>query len=128
MSQAPYLLVGLFLVVGCSQNRPSETTISDEVARTVAESCGPELTTHQILRIVKDAMAVTGEKPSSLDADYRLSIGTRGCDYVAIGINLPETTPVEFVMTLDRSGKIKSWPWCCVADEIPTAVTDQDGH
>jgi hypothetical protein len=118
----------LFLVVGCSQNRPSETVICDEV-RTAAECCGPELTTDQILRIVKDAIAVTGDKPSSLDADYRLSIGTRGCDYVVIGIQLPETTPVEFVITLDRTGKIKSWPWCCVSEfEIPTAVTDQDGQ
>lgn len=76
--------------------------------------CGPQLTETQLRDIVRQAIRVTGGNPTNLEDEYRLSIHSSGCDYIVVGVRQPETVAQEFAITIERSGRVKSWPWCCV--------------
>jgi hypothetical protein len=86
----------------------------DEANGSHAEICGPPLAYFEVIAIAKRAITAIGGSASDLEREYRITITANGCDYDVLGVRLPETIPQEFFMTIDRSGKIKSWPWCCV--------------
>lgn len=77
-------------------------------------TCGMPLAYFEIIAIVKGGIRAVGGDPSELEKEYLITVRPNGCDYDVLGIRVPETIPQEFFMTIDRSGRIKSWPWCCV--------------
>lgn len=90
-------------------------------------SCGPRLTETQIRDIVRRAIRITGGDPANLEEEYRLAIHPSGCDYIVIGVRQPETIAQEFTITIDPSGRVKSWPWCCVP-EFEIGPLGDEGH
>jgi hypothetical protein len=90
------------------------------------DSCGPPLPEAQIVGIVHRAIRITGGDPTKLEEEYQLSIHPSGCDYIVIGVRQPETIAQEFAITIDRSGRVKSWPWCCVPEFEVGPLQDAD--
>lgn len=100
------LTVFLFVMsglTGCRAHLPSEEN-SPEI-------CDGELAQLELIEIAKAAVRVTGGDADLFAQNYEVEILTSGCDYLVSAIS--RTTTNHFTLVVDRSGKIKSWPWCC---------------
>lgn len=97
-------------VLGCPH--PTVVTSSTEVAKMVSE-CGSALTGAEVIVIVEEAVRASGGDPSTLGTDYQTTIRSDNCDYVFTAIPIGLAAVEGFSMWIDRSGKVKSFPWCC---------------
>lgn len=73
--------------------------------------CEPGLSWEQLVDILKSAVEVAGGNPRHLSTEYELSIIEQDCDYLVSAVSHSSTN--HFALLIERSGKIKSWPWCC---------------
>jgi hypothetical protein len=86
-------------------------------------ACGPELSEDQILHIAEEAIRASGQAPSLLEKYYRITIEADACDYsfMALPVGLEAREPI--LIRIDRSGKVKSFPWCCPLGSCPDLCT-----
>ena len=96
-------VIALGSLTGCCASRsPTPSTES---------GCVGELSQEELLDIVKEAVRVSGGDPSAFTQEYGVSTSREGCDYLVSAVS--NTTTNHFSLLIDRSGRIKSWPWCC---------------
>jgi hypothetical protein len=106
---------------------PLVTAAQGQPPSEMESPCGPPLPHEQIVETVRRAIEVTGGDASKLEEEYRLSIHESGCKYIVVGVRQPETIAQEFAITIDRSGRVESWPWCCVSDFAVGPLDEVEG-
>lgn len=97
---------------------PKRTASKPAHADTSA-GCGPELSKDKVYEIATEAILKMGNDPSSLRTHYEVTIEPNDCEYIFTAIPKGLEAVDGISMRIDRSGTVKSFPWCCPLEHCP---------
>jgi hypothetical protein len=83
------------------------------------EQCGPELPREVITELAEEAIRALGDDPAILRTNYLVSIESKDCEYVFTATPQGLGAVEGIAIRIDRSGKVKTFPWCCPLDDCP---------
>lgn len=81
--------------------------------------CGPELSKEKVYEIAAEAIRKMGNDPSILRTHYEVTIEPSDCEYIFTAIPKGLEAVDGISMRIDRSGAVKSFPWCCPLENCP---------
>lgn len=79
----------------------------------------PELSEEKIYGIAIEAIGRLGNDPVILRTGYEVNIESSDCEYVFTAIPKGSEAVDGISMRIDRSGRVKSFPWCCPLGHCP---------
>lgn len=105
----------LALNLACSWSTAKQEQVQQPNVGTEGECSAPDLAYLEIVGIAERGVRALGGDVDDLRRRFTISVSNAGCNYLFLAVPTSETAGEEpLSMIIDRSGRITSWPWCCV--------------